>query len=74
MSRVRACRYVRSCAVLGNTWNQAVADLENNPATKRVAAWFKCINWEQLGDEFLISIGAAYWHDLLRELTSFRQS
>jgi len=40
-------------AVLGKTWNQAVADLDNNPATQRDAAWFKGINWERLGDEFL---------------------
>jgi hypothetical protein len=40
-------------AVVGKTWNQAVADLETNPATAREAAWFKGLNWERLGDEFL---------------------
>ena len=40
-------------AVLGKTWDKAVEDLEANTATQRDAAWFKRINWERLGDEFL---------------------
>lgn len=40
-------------AVLGKTWDQSVAALETNPATARDAAWFKGVNWERLGDEFL---------------------
>ncbi len=40
-------------AVLGKSWDQAVNDLETNPATRQDAAWFSAINWERLGDEFL---------------------
>jgi hypothetical protein len=40
-------------AVLGKTSNQTVADLEKNPATLKEAVWFKGINWERRGDEFL---------------------
>jgi hypothetical protein len=40
-------------AVLGKTWDQAVKDLETDPKTRQEAAWFRGINWERLGDEFL---------------------
>lgn len=40
-------------AVLGKTWDEAVNTLQTDPATQKDAIWFKGINWERLGDEFL---------------------